>query len=148
MNTMNQVTVMGRLTAKPELKFTKSSGLPVCTFSLAVDRPYRKSEDQEKETDFFRIVAWRSVAEFVSTYYDKGDLILLTGTLRNSRSTPEDEEKPRIQTEIVAKEIYFAGYGKVKPDSLHPNADQQTGSLSGVDLAEFEELCANEDVPF
>ncbi len=147
MNAMNQVTMMGRLTAKPELKFTRSNGFPVCTFFLAVDRPFRKSDDKEKETDFFRIVAWRSVAEFVCKYFDKGDQMLLTGTLRNSKFTVEGEETPRSQTEIVVKEIFFTGYnGQKKNDEMAQDTPNHT--LSGVDLAEFEELCADQDVPF
>lgn len=150
MNAMNQVTIMGRLTATPELHFTKASGLPVCTFYLAVDRPYRKieaagGEEREKETDFFRVVAWRSVAEFVCKYFDKGDQMLMTGALRNSKYQVEGEDKPRIQTEIVVKEIFFTG-GKPKSDEMAQ--DQPVKSLSGIDLAEFEDLCANEDVPF
>lgn len=140
---MNQVTIMGRLTAKPELNFTVNGGFSVCSFNLAVDRPYRK--DREKETDFFRVVAWRSTAEFVCKYFDKGDQILLTGTLRNSQYTVVGEEKPRTQTEIVAKEIYFTG-SKPKPEGAASASSVHSGS--GVDLEAFEEMCANEDVPF
>ena len=142
---MNQVTLMGRLTAKPELKFTTNGGFPVCSFNLAVDRPYRKGGDQKKETDFFRVVAWRSTAEFVCKYFDKGDQMLLNGTLRNNQYTPEGEEKPRTRTEIVAKEIFFTGS---KPKSAEAAPESSAISKSGIDLEEFEELCADQEVPF
>ena len=147
MNAMNMVTIMGRLTAEPELKFTHTNGLAVCTFHLAVDRPYRK--DEEKETDFFRVVAWRGIAEFVCKYFHKGDPLLLTGTLRNNKYTLEGETQPRITTEIIAKELFFtSGRKKTEPDTTDGAGGTDAPSLSGVDLSEFEEICSGEDVPF
>lgn len=135
MNMMNQVTIMGRLTAAPELR-TTPSGIAVCSFYLAVDRPHRKSDEKERETDFFRIVAWRNDAEFICKYFSKGDPMLLTGALRNTQYKVEGEEKPRTQTEIVVREIYYSG-NKAKtaenadndysesPESTEPAADTE-----------------------
>ena len=145
MSALNQVNIMGRLTAKPELKFTSNGGFPVCSFTLAVDRPFRKGSEHEKETDFFRVVAWRSTAEFVCKYFDKGDQMLLTGSLRNKQYTPDGEDKPRTQTEIVAREIFFTGS---KPKSAEPVPESSAQSNSGINLDEFEEMCADQDVPF
>ena len=116
MNTMNQVTLMGRLTATPELRNT-GGGIAVCSFYLAVDRPHRKSDEKERETDFFRVVAWRNDADFICKYYEKGDLMLLTGVLRTSQYQVEGEEKPRTQTEIVVREIYYSGVSRSKADT-------------------------------
>ena len=66
---LNKIVLMGRLTRDPELRKTQSD-TPVCSFSLAVDRDYKR--DGEKETDFIDVVAWRSTAEFVSRYFAKG----------------------------------------------------------------------------
>lgn len=66
---LNRIVLMGRLTRDPELRKTQSD-TPVCSFSLAVDRDYKR--DGEKETDFIDVVAWRSTAEFVSRYFAKG----------------------------------------------------------------------------
>lgn len=142
---------MGRMTADPELKFTQANGFPVCTFSIAVDRPYRK--DAEKEADFFRVVAWRNTAEYISKYFHKGDLVNLIGRLHNNKYTAEGESQPRIVTEIIVDELYYAGYrrrtgdAEVDPDAASDEA-MENGTLSGVDLNEFEEICAGEDVPF
>ncbi len=122
MNTINQVTIMGRLTAEPELR-TTPAGINVCSFSIAVDRPYRKSDEKERETDFFRVVAWRNDADFICKYYSKGDLILLSGVLRNSQYQVEGEEKPRKQTEIVVRDIFYSGR-------------KSTGSSDGETVAE------------
>ena len=66
---LNKIILMGRLTRDPELRRTQSD-TPVCSFSLAVDRDYKR--DGEKEKDFIDIVAWRSTADFVSKYFTKG----------------------------------------------------------------------------
>ena len=78
---MNKVIFMGRLTADPELRYTTGSNIPVCTFSIAVDRPFQK-QGEERQADFFRIVAWRSTGEFASRYFRKGMRVLVEGSLR------------------------------------------------------------------
>ena len=69
---LNSIVIMGRLTAAPELKSTQS-GVSVCSFNVAVDRDY--APNGEKITDFITVVAWRQTAEFVSRYFDKGQII-------------------------------------------------------------------------
>ena len=71
---MNLVTLMGRLTAAPELK-TTSSGINYCRFTLAVDRRFQK-QGQDKQTDFISCVAWRQTAEFICRYFVKGQLLV------------------------------------------------------------------------
>lgn len=148
MNMMNKVMIMGRMTADPELKFTQANGFAVCTFSIAVDRPYRK--DAEKEADFFRVVAWRNTAEYISKYFHKGDLVNLMGRLHNNKYTAEGETQPRIVTEIIVDELYYAGARRKAEDAAAEAAETtvESGTLSGVDLSEFEEICSGEDVPF
>lgn len=103
---MNKVIFMGRLTADPELRYTTGSNIPVCRFSLAVDRPYQKS-GEDRQADFFRIVAWRSTAEFVSKYFKKGMRVLVEGSLRNSDY--EDNQGVRhYSVEVQAERVYFA----------------------------------------
>lgn len=103
---MNKVILMGRLTADPELRYTTSSNIPVCRFSLAVDRPFQKS-GEDRQADFFRIVAWRSTAEFAGKYFKKGMRVLIEGYLRNSDY--EDNQGVRhYSVEVHAERVFFA----------------------------------------
>ena len=74
---LNHIVLMGRLTRDPELRRT-GSGVAVASFTLAVDRDYA-AQGAEKETDFVDIVAWRNTAEFVSKYFAKGRMAVVTG---------------------------------------------------------------------
>ena len=78
---LNQIIIMGRLTRDPELRRTQS-GTAVCSFSVAVDRDF-KSQSGEKETDFIDVVAWRQTGEFVSKYFTKGRMIVVSGSLQS-----------------------------------------------------------------
>ena len=113
---MNKVILMGRLTADPELRYTTGSNIPVCRFRLAVERPFQKS-GEERQADFFSIVAWRSTAEFVSKYFRKGVRVLVEGNLRNN--VYEDNQGVRHYTvEVQAERVYFADSKKDNaPDS-------------------------------
>lgn len=82
----NHVILTGRLTHTPELRQTPS-GVFVCKFSVAVQRKYNKNK-AEQETDFIEIEAWRGTAEFVSKYFDKGDMIDIMGRLKTSFLPP------------------------------------------------------------
>ena len=81
---LNHIVLMGRLTRDPELRRT-GSGVAVASFSLAVDRDFA-AQGAEKETDFIDIVAWRNTAEFVSKYFTKGRMLLLSILTRVSKS--------------------------------------------------------------
>lgn len=103
---MNKVILMGRLTADPELRYTTGSNIPVCRFRLAVDRPFQR-QGEERQADFFSIVAWRSTAEFVSKYFRKGLRVLVEGSIRNNDY--EDNQGIRHYTvEIQAERVFFA----------------------------------------
>ena len=105
---LNTVHLMGRLVADPELRRTQS-GIPVCSFRLAVDRDYLSSGT--RETDFFDVVSWRSTAEFVSRYFAKGRMAVVDGRLQ-TRSWTDRDGKNRVSVETVAENIYF---GDSKP---------------------------------
>jgi single-strand DNA-binding protein len=77
---LNKVILMGRLTKDPELRYTPSN-VPVCTFTIAVDRNYAKQGEQ-RQADFIQVVAWRNNAEFVSKYFAKGRMIAIAGSLQ------------------------------------------------------------------
>lgn len=100
---LNHIVLMGRLTADPILRRT-SSGTAVAEFTLAVDRDYGK--DSGKETDFITCVAWRGTAEFVSKYFSKGQMAVVSGRLQIRSWEGKDGKKQR-SAEVVADNIYF-----------------------------------------
>lgn len=101
---LNHITLMGRLTRDPELRYTQS-GTPVASFTLAVDRDF-KGPDGETETDFIDCVAWRKTGEFVSKYFTKGMLAVASGRLQIRDWTDRDGNKRR-NAEVVADAVYF-----------------------------------------
>ena len=130
---LNKVILTGRLTVKPELK-TTTGGISVTTFSIAVQRRY-KSADGSYPTDFINIVAWRSTAEFITRFFDKGQLISVAGTLQSRQYEDKDGNK-RTAYEVNADEVLFA-------QSKRTEDTQPTGQAPT-----FEELSVEEDLPF
>ncbi len=103
---MNKVIMMGRIVNDLELK-TTPNGVPVCTFRLAVDRNFQK-KGEEKKTDFFNVVAWRTTAEFVTRYFAKGRMILVEGEMQ-TRQYEDKNGNPATWYEIIADGCYFTG---------------------------------------
>ena len=102
---LNHIVLMGRLTRDPELRHT-GSGIPVATFTLAVDRDFGNKEDGSKEVDFIDIVTWRNTAEFVFKYFTKGRMAVVDGRLQIRPWTDKDGNKRR-SAEVVAEHVYF-----------------------------------------
>ena len=102
---LNHITIMGRLTRDPELRRT-GSGVAVTSFTLAVDRDFGKNEQGERETDFIDCVAWRQTGEFVSKYFTKGRMAVVSGRLQ-IRSWNDKDGNKRRTAEVVADNVYF-----------------------------------------
>ena len=102
---LNHITIMGRLTRDPELRRT-GSGIAVASFTVAVDRDFGGRDGGEKETDFIDCVAWRQTGEFVSKYFTKGSMIVVSGRLQIRSWTDKDGNKRRT-AEVVADNVYF-----------------------------------------
>ena len=102
---LNHITIMGRLTRDPELRRT-GSGIAVASFTVAVDRDFGGRDGGEKETDFIDCVAWRQTGEFVSKYFTKGRMIVVSGRLQIRNWTDKDGNKRRT-AEVVADNCYF-----------------------------------------
>ena len=100
---LNHIVLMGRLTRDPELRYTQSQ-IPVATFRLAVDRDFGRGE--EKQTDFIDCVAWRQTGEFVSKYFQKGSMAVVSGRLQIRDWTDRDGNKRR-SAEVVVDNVYF-----------------------------------------
>ena len=113
---LNVVAIMGRLVADPELR-TTPQGTNVCSFRIACDRNFVRQGEQ-RQADFIDIVAWRSQAEFVSKYFQKGSLIAIEGSLQ-TRQYQDKNGNNRTAIEFVVDNIYFAG----------PKQDNQQGTV-------------------
>ena len=118
---LNHIVIMGRLTRDPELRKT-GSGISVAAFTVAVERDYKPDGD-ERETDFIDCVAWRQTGEFVSRYFTKGSMIVVSGRLQIRPWTADDGSKRR-STEIVADSAYF---GESKRSSSAAPAGNPSG---------------------
>lgn len=136
---INNVTLMGRLTAAPELK-TTPSGVTVTSFCIAVDRRYQP-KGGEKLTDFINCVAWRNTAEFITRYFKKGDLIAVTGEIQTRKYQDQNGAK-RTAFEVVIDNASFCGGGGKN------NGDIPTFTAPPA-TAIFEEISVDEsDLPF
>ena len=123
---LNHIVLMGRLTRDPELRRT-GSGIAVATFSLAVDRDFGNSATGEKETDFIDIVVWRNTAEFVSKYFTKGRMAVVSGRLQ-IRNWTDKEGNKRRSAEVVADNVYF---GDSKRDNGNDAGYSAPGGFGG-----------------
>lgn len=102
---LNHIVIMGRLVRDPELRRT-GSGVAVTSFTVAVDRDFGNRENGERETDFIDCVAWRQTGEFVSKYFAKGRMAVVSGRLQ-IRNWTDKEGNKRRSAEIVADNVYF-----------------------------------------
>ena len=112
---LNHITIMGRLTRDVDLRRT-GSGTAVASFTLAVDRDFADKQSGEKETDFIDCVAWRSTGEFVSKYFAKGSMAIVSGRLQIRSWTDKDGNKRR-SAEVLADNVYFGEQKKSGADS-------------------------------
>lgn len=102
---LNHITIMGRLTRDPELRYTQQN-TPVASFTIAVDRDFGGRDGGEKQTDFIDCVAWRGTAEFVSRYFGKGSMAVVDGRLQ-IRDWTDNNGNKRRSAEVVAEHVYF-----------------------------------------
>lgn len=102
---LNRVVLIGRLTRDPELRYTPY-GVAVCTYTLAVDRPFSNGQG-EREADFIPIVVWRQLAETCANYLRKGRLVAVEGRIQVRSYTPEGSDQKRYVTEVVAENVRF-----------------------------------------
>ena len=145
---LNHITIMGRITRDIELRRT-GGGVAVASFTVAVDRDFTDKQSGEKETDFIDCVAWRQNGEFVSKYFAKGRMIVVSGRLQIRNWTDKDGSKRR-SAEVVADHCYFG-------DSKNTNADNhkpESNYAPSVAPSDFSETAAllksygyNADVP-
>lgn len=131
---LNRITIMGRFTKDPELRYTPNQ-TAVTSFTLAVERD-NKGKDGEKETDFINCVAWRGSADFVNKYFRKGSMAVVSGRLQ-IRNWQDKDGNNRQTAEVVADNIYF-GEGK----------KQEAEPQEQAEPYQFNELSDDGDIPF
>ena len=148
---LNKVIIGGRLTADPELKQT-SSGITVCTFSVAVNR--RTSGEGAQQADFISVVAWRQQAEFVSRFFRKGSSICVIGSIQTRSWTDQNNQK-RYATDVVADEINFVDSKGESPAARGAGAQYTPESYGApsfssqdADAPRFEDIPNDDDLPF
>lgn len=138
---MNQVILIGRLTADPELRFAASTGRAVTNFRLAVNRPFSK----ENKTDFFRVVVWGKQAEAVAKYLRKGSQCAVNGSVQIEQYTDRDGNT-RYSTDIVANQVEFLGSSGGGTSPKEDFNEDSYGSSHEMD-SDFP-LVDDEDIPF
>lgn len=171
---MNQVNLLGRLTADPELRQTQS-GIASCRFTIAVNRRF-KNENGEYDADFITCVAWQQTAEFVSRYFSKGSMIAVSGSLRTGKYQDKNHsDVTHYTTDVYVDNVEFTGEKKQqgtttsnqqqpqqqqKPhyDSVNDAAGRQytqelqqaaeQTTMSYGNLSDYEEILSDGDLPF
>ena len=125
---LNHIVIMGRLTRDPELRRT-GSGIAVASFTLAVDHDY-KPENGERGCDFIDCIAWRNTGEFVSKYFAKGRMAVVSGRLQIRGWTDKDGNKRR-SAEVVAEDVYFGDSKKEGSQSTQSAGTPNYGNFGG-----------------
>ena len=133
---MNITTLLGRLTANPEIRQTPN-GTSVCSFTLAVDR----FVNNEKKADFINCVAWRQNADNIARFFKKGSMIAINGSIQTRQYQDKDTGKNRTAFEVLVDRFYFTGNAN--------NAQPQKNDFSTSALDEFAPVASDEgDLPF
>lgn len=137
----NIAVLTGRITGDVELRYTQNN-IPVASFTIAVDRRVKSGE--ERIADFINVVAWRSNAEFVSKYFNKGSMIGIEGAIQTRRYVDKDTGKNRTAFEVVANNVQFVESKR----SEGGNQSQDPINEFKNKLDDFAEISADDDLPF
>ena len=144
---MNKVELVGRLTAKPELRYT-SSNMAYARFSVAITRAFANAQG-ERGTDFINVVVWGKQAENVANYLDKGRLVGVEGSIQTGSYTDKDGNK-RTSFDVRADRVEFLssnGQGAESSDSSNEMFDAPSNDidLEGDPYAEYGDSVSIDD---
>lgn len=130
---VNQVILLGRLTADVDLRATQS-GKNVASFTLAVDKMANQQKDGESSADFFDVTAWEKLAELMSQYTSKGSKVLVMGRLNQQTWEDKESGKKRSKVVIVANDVTFldAKSGSQTDDVAPKDIDDKPIDLSEI----------------
>lgn len=152
---LNKAILMGRLTRDPELRYTPNGNVPVCRFSIAVERSY-SGADQQRATDFIDIAAWRRTAEFISQWFTKGMMIVVIGSIQTRRWQDKNGNN-RVSVEVLADEVQFGeskksrerNVGAAQPQQNHENTAVYAANEDHYTDSDFGEFADDDgQVPF
>lgn len=149
---MNKVILIGRLSQDPEMRST-TSGVAMTTFNVAVSRN-RSNQNGERETDFFRCVAWRNQAENIAKYCQKGSQVAIEGRIQNNTYEAQDGTR-RYSTDVIAENVTFLGS---RGDAQRNNSSAPQEMGNDVEINETSEdpfkdfgeevTLSDDDLPF
>lgn len=140
---MNKLTIIGNLTRDPELR-TTSTGINVCTFTVAVNRRQRsQTGEAQNEADFFRVTAWRQLGEICQKYLSKGRKVAVVGPV-SVRSYTANDGSTRFSLEVTADDVEFLSS---RSDDAAGYAPAQAAAPAPAAGKGFEEV-DDEDLPF
>ena len=139
---MNKVILIGRLTKDVELRYTQTNNTAVASFSLAVNRKFVKN-GEERQADFFNVIAWNKLAENISKYLFKGNQVAISGRLE-TRSWDDQNGQKHYVTEVIAEEIDFIGSKNKQNNEAILNSP--TPINKNDDTSDF--ICNGDDLPF
>ena len=140
---LNIIVLQGRLVRDPEMRSTQS-GVAVASFTLAVDRDFGGRDGGEKQTDFIDCTAWRHTAEFVSKYFSKGRMAVVSGRLQIDNYTDNDGNK-RKSAKVIADNIYF---GDSKKDGAVGSQSDEAASFTPAPSGFVQVDVDNSELPF
>ena len=145
---LNKVILAGRLVADPELKQTQS-GIAVASLRIAVNRRFQSRDSQQQtDTDFFNVTAWRNTAEFIAKYFRKGSAICICGSIQN-RSWTDQQGVKHYMTDIVADEANFVESRNAQDNGAGNDTYAAPAYSSPAAAApKFEEIKTDDDLPF
>ena len=135
---INNVTLMGRLTANPNMN-TTNSGKAVANFTIAVD-----SFRRDDPANFINCVAWEKTAEFINKYFGKGNMIAVTGSIQ-TRKYEDKDGNSRTAFEVVVRDASFCGE---KKEDAGSNAGSASSGTASERAETFDILDDDEDLPF
>ncbi len=143
---INNVVLMGRLVATPELRST-GTGVSVASFTIAVERAFAKAGEQ-RQADFIDCVAWRQTAEFITRYFQKGSMIAVTGNIQ-TRNYEDKNGNKRKAVEVVVDNASFCG-SKAETGSTggYTAPAAPAPSFASASESDFEEITEDDDLPF
>lgn len=148
---MNKLTIIGNLTRDPETR-TTTTGLTVCSFTVAVNRRRSSQNSNQPEADFFRVSAWRQLGENCQKYLAKGRKVAVVGSVSVSSYEAKDGSGTRFSLDVTAEDVEFlssrnedgasayngAPASAPAPAAAHASAPMETG---------FQEV-DDDDLPF
>lgn len=127
---MNNVSLVGHLTKKPELRYTTNNQTPVAKFTIAVRKRFPK--EGQPNADFLPIVVWGKPAENCNNYLEKGSLVSVTGSIE-TRYWDDQEGKRHFITEIIADDVQFLSKGS---DTGQKSQEHQTAGAAADETGE------------